>query len=237
MNPRVILLVLLIVLFSLGGAIFSLLSFETSSLSQAYQDGNVVIIQSTPAGTVPHVVTVKNTGKKPLMVEHGQILNSSSSQDLVIAENKRVDQNSSENVKAYCYEPKQKAVPGSKLTPGGQASSQIKSVIENSNPSDIQNATPAQLQIWILVTGDNVDINTGEGPALIQMQQISQSNLNQQISTAKSNLITVLNITSSELKNINQNNSQSSLNDFFNQIINWINGFIDWIRSSLGISL
>ncbi|MGA2676589.1 MAG: ARPP-1 family domain-containing protein [Methanobacterium sp.] len=235
MNLRVILLVFVVILFVLISILISFISFENNSLSQGYQDGNVQIIQSTPPGTIPHIIIVKNNGKKPVMVESGQILTSNISQNLVVAEDTLVEQNSSESVKAYCYEPNQSAVPGSNLTPSSQASAPVETIIRNSNPSNIQNATLTQLQIWILVTKDNVNINSGEAPSLVQTQQISDSQLNQDISNAQNNLITTFNISSSEIGNLNQTSSQINLNYIITDAYNWINIFVNWVRNSLGI--
>ncbi len=235
MNLRVILLVFVVILFVLISILISFVSFENNSLSQGYQDGNVQIIQSTSPGTIPHIIIVKNNGKKPVMVESGQILTSDISQNLVVAEDEVVDQNTSESVKAYCYEPNQSAVPGSNLKPSNQASAQIETLIRNSNPSNIQNATQTQLQIWILITKDNVNINSGEAPSLVQTQQISDSQLNQDISNAKNNLMTTFNISSSEIGNLNQNSSQINLNYIITDAYNWVNIFVNWVRSSLGI--
>ncbi len=235
MNLRVILLVFVVILFVLISILISFVSFENNSLSQGYQDGNVQIIQSTPSGTIPHIIIVKNNGKKPVMVESGQILTSDISQNLVVAEDEVVDQNTSESVKAYCYEPNQSAVPGSNLKPSNQASAPIETLIRNSNPSNIQNATQTQLQIWILITKDNVNINSGEAPSLVQTQQISDSQLNQDISNAKNNLMTTFNISSSEIGNLNQNSSQINLNYIITDAYNWVNIFVNWVRSSLGI--
>ena len=235
MNLRVILLVFVVILFALVSILISFVSFETNSLSQGYQDGNVQIIQSTPPGTIPHIIIVKNNGKKPVMVESGQILTSNISQNLVVAEDTLVEQNTNESVKAYCYEPNQSAVPGSNLTPSSQASEPIETLIKNSNPSNIQNATLTQLQIWILVTKDNVNINSGEAPSLVQTQQISDSQLNQDISNAQNNLITTFNISSSEIGNLNQTSSQINLNYIITDAYNWINIFVNWVRHSLGI--
>jgi len=235
MNLRVILLVFVVILFVLVSILISFVSFENNSLSQGYQDGNVQIIQNTPPGTIPHIIIVKNNGKKPVMVKSGQILTSNISQNLVVAEDKVVEQNSSESIKTYCFEPNQSAVPGSNLTPASQASAPIETLIKNSNPSNFQNATLTQLQIWILVTKDNVNVNSGEAPSLVQTQQISYYQLNQDISKAKNNLVTTFNISSSEIGNLNQTNSQININYIITYAYNWINIFINWVRSSLGI--
>lgn len=237
MNFRVLLLIFLVFLFFIGTVIFSFRTFETNSLNQAYQDGSVELIQNTQAGTVPHIVTIKNNGKQPLTVRTGQILTSNNSQDLVVAEDKRIDKNSSANVKAYCFEPKQKAAPGSKLAPSNQASQQITAIINNSNLSNIQNTTQTQLQIWILVSGNEVNINSGETSAFIEKQDLSNANILQELSDAKDNLITSLNISTNDLKTINQTSFQNNSGDIFNWINSLINEFITWIKTSFGIQI
>lgn len=231
MNFRVILLIIIVIVFTIGGILISLMSFEANSLKEAYGQGTVDIIQNTTAGTVPHTITVKNNGKKPLMIEKGQILISSTSQDLVVAEDKQINQNSSSLVKAYCFQPNQSAVPGSKLIPSDKASTQIIQIIDNSNPSDLQNATKTQIQIWIIVSKDNINPNTGEASSFLERHQISSGDLLQQISEARNNLIKGLNVTAGEIKNINQTSAPPSIND----AINWINQFINWIKNSFGI--
>ncbi len=235
MNSRVILLVFLVIFFFVVSVLITFISFETNSLSQGYQDGSVQIIQNTTPGTIPHIVTVKNNGKKPVMVESSQVLTSNNSQNMVVAEDKIVEQNSSENVKCYCFDPNRRAVPGSNLTPSSQASQQVETLIKNSNPNNIQNATQTQIEIWIIVSNNNVNINSGEAPALIEQQQISYSQFNQDISTAQNNLISNFNISSSEIKNLNQTSSQINVNNIINNVLNWINELINWIRNSLGI--
>ena len=231
MNIRAILLVLLVILFSLGCVLFSFMSFDSNSLKDAYQEGNVEIIQNTTAGTVPHVIEIKNTGKKPLMVETGQILTSNSSQDLVVAQNKKINQNSSAEVKAYCFQPGQRAIPGSKLIPSNKATSQIKEVIKNSNLLDKNNATQTQLQIWILVSQDNVNLSSGEAIALMEKQGITSAKILQELSDARNNLIKTLNITTEDLKNMGNNSSSNILNELYNLITE----FINWIKNSFGI--
>ena len=231
MNIRAILLVLLVIIFSLGCVLFSFMSLDSNSLKDAYQEGNVEIIQNTTAGTVPHVIEIKNTGKKPLMVETGQILTSNSSQDMVVAQNKKINQNSSAEVKAYCFQPGQKAIPGSKLIPSNKATSQIKEVIKNSNLLDKNNATQTQLQIWILVSQDNVNLSSGEAIALMEKQEITSAKILQELSDARNNLIKTLNITTEDLKNMGNNSSSNILNELYNLITE----FINWIKNSFGI--
>jgi len=228
MNLRVILLVILVLIFTVSGVYLSVLSFEATSLKEAYDNGNLEITLNTTAGTVPHVVMVTNNGKKPVMVESGQILGSESSQDLVAAESKRINQNSSGYIRAYCYEPNQTATPGEKLNPEGKASSEIKHIIDNSNLTNTQNTTLTQLQIWIIVSGDNLNINQGEASALVKKQTISTAEINRQLADARTHLLESLNITEGEIKDIK---SDSSID-----IGDLINGFIKWIKNAFNIT-
>ncbi len=231
MNFRVILLVILILLFTMSGIYLSVLSFEATSLKDTYNEGDLEIIQNTSTGTVPHVILVVNKGKKPVMVETGQILESNSSQDLVVAEDRRVNQNSSSFIRAYCFQPNQTATPGTKLIPDDMASSEIKQIIKNSNLADTQNTTRTQLQIWIIVSGNNLNIKSGEASYLIEKQGINNTEISKQLTEAKNNLVKSLNITEGELKNIKPNSSIS-----INDITNWINGFVKWIKNSFNIT-
>lgn len=230
MNFRVILLVLLVFIFTLSGFIISIICFDTTSLTDTYYEGKVEIIQNTTAGTVPHVILVKNNGKKPLMVESGQILVSNTSQDLVVAEDKRVNQNSSSFIRAYCLQPNQTATPGFKLIPTDKASPEIKKIIKSSNLSNNQNNTQTQLQIWILVSKNNVNINSGEASAFIGKQGITSEEISKKLQDAKTDLIKTLNITEGEIKNLTP--SSSGLDD----IIKWFNEFINWIKNSFNIN-
>lgn len=226
MNFRVILLVFVIFIFAAG---FGFMSYSESlgvPLKQAYNDGKVTVVQNTTAGTVPHLVTVQNNGTRPVQVQKGDILRSNSSQDVVVAEDKSVPQNSVTNVNVYCFEPVQKAVAGAKLQPSATASSQIKKIIDNSNPSDIQNATAAQLQIWVIVSGGNLNIYTGEPAALVSTQGITFSKLRQELSDAKSSVMTTFGVTSDGLKTLAGNTTSSGTG---------LNGITDWLKSSFGI--
>ena len=230
MNFRVILLVILVLIFTFSGIYLSMLSFDATSLKNSYGKGEVEIIQNTTAGTIPHVILVKNDGKQPIMVESGQILVSNSSQDLVVAEDIRVNQNSSSYIRAYCFEPNQTATPGSKLTPTDKASSDVQQLIKNSNLADQQNTTSTQLQIWILVSGDNVDLNSGEASVLLKNQNNNSTEIVNQFNEAKNNLLKNLNITEDQIKNIKTESTISS-----SDIVGWINEFINWIKTSFNI--
>ena len=231
MNFRVILLVILVLIFTFSGIYLSMLSFDATSLKNSYGKGEVEIIQNTTAGTIPHVILIKNDGKQPIMVESGQILVSNSSQDLVVAEDIRVNQNSSSYIRAYCFEPNQTATPGSKLTPTDKASSDVQQLIKNSNLADPQNTTSTQLQIWILVSGDNVDLNSGEASVLLKNQNNNSTEIVNQLNEAKNNLLKNLNITEDQIKNIKTESTISS-----SDIVGWINEFINWIKTSFNIS-
>jgi len=230
MNFRVILLVILVLIFTFSGIYLSMLSFDATSLKNSYGKGEVEIIQNTTAGTIPHVILIKNDGKQPIMVESGQILVSNSSQDLVVAEDIRVNQNSSSYIRAYCFEPNQTATPGSKLTPTDKASSDVQQLIKNSNLADQQNTTSTQLQIWILVSGDNVDLNSGEASVLLKNQNNNSTEIVNQFNEAKNNLLKNLNITEDQIKNIKTESTISS-----SDIVGWINEFINWIKTSFNI--
>lgn len=229
MNFRVILLVSMIFIFA---AVFGVMSYsgtdkiEGISLDQAYSQGNVVITQSTYAGTVPHVVTVKNNGKDTVNVEKGELLKSKDSQDLVTAENKEIAPQSTANITAYCFEPGQRAYAGTKLESAGNASDAVKEIVANSNPSDVQNATDAQLKIWTIFAGGDLNIYTGEPVALANKQNIQFSKLKKDANTAKSEVMAEFGVTEDKIASLNQTttNSSSDLSDMWNNFSDWVNG-------------
>ncbi len=231
MNFRVILLVLVVIIFTLGCILVSNTYFESTSLKDTYNQGDVEIIQNTAAGTIPHVVLVKNSGKKPIMIETGQILESNTSQDLVIAEDKKVNQNSSSFIRAYCFQPNQTATPGAKLKPTDKASAEIQKIIKSTNLTDNQNTTQSQLQIWIMVSKNNLNINTGEAAIFIEKQGNNTDEISKKLQTAKNSIIKSLNITEGDLKNLN-----SSSNLGYNDILNLLNEFVNWIKYSFNIN-
>jgi hypothetical protein len=227
LNVRLVFLIFVVVLFAAGTGFISYSQSNGLPLQQAYGEGNVIIIQNTSAGTVPHQVTITNNGRDPLKVQVGDILNSTSSQDLVIAENKTVAKNSSDSVYAYCLDPSTQAQVGAKLKPNGTASNAIKTVIYGSNIKDTSNATNAQVQIWILTSGVNFNIYSGEPVALVSAQNINYTKLRQIVSEAKSALAAEFNVSVDDIKNINQNQTSSSGDP--------INGFLNWFKSTTGI--
>src|SRR5664280_2589805 len=150
MSIRLVFLIFVIVIFAAGTSFLSYTQSTGIPLAQAYTDGNVVITQVTPAGSIPHHVNITNNGNEPINVQIGDVLISNSSQNLVIAQNETVNKNSSDIVSAYCIQPSQRAVPGVKLEVNGTSSNAVKQVIEGSNPNDLTNATSTQVQIFIL---------------------------------------------------------------------------------------
>jgi hypothetical protein len=227
MNIRLVFLIFIIVIFA---AITGFLSYSQStgiSLAQASANGNVVITQNTSAGTIPHQVNITNKGKDPVKVQVGDVLTSDSTQDLVIAENKTLKINSTELVSAYCIEPSQRAVPGVKLKVNGTSSNAIKQVIEGSNIKDLSNATNAQVQIYILASGVDFNIYSGEPVAVVQSQNINYTKLRQIVSDAKTALSTRFGVTVDNINNINQNTTYNSNNT--------ADEFLNWLKTSTGV--
>jgi hypothetical protein len=223
--------VLLVIIFTIGCILVSNTYFESTSLKDTFNQGDVEIIQNTAAGSIPHVIQIKNNGKKPIMVETGQILESNSSQDLVIAEDKKVNQNSSSFIMAYCFQPNQTATPGAKLKPTDKASAEIQKIIKSTNLTNNQNTTQSQLQIWILVSKNNLNINSGEAAIFIEKQGNNTDEISKKLQTAKNNIIKSLNITEGDIKNLNASSTIG-----YNDIINLINEFINWIKYSFNIN-
>jgi hypothetical protein len=227
LNVRLVFLIFVVVLFAAGTGFMSYSQSYGIPIQEAYANGNVNITQNTSAGTVPHQVKITNNGRDPIKVQVGDVLTATSSQDLVIAENKTVDKNSSGVVNAYCLDPSTQAVVGANLKPNGTASNAIKQVIYGSNIGDTTNATDAQVQIWILTSGVNFNIYTGEPVALVSTQNINYTKLRQIVANAKSELATKFNVQVDNIKNINQNQTSSSGDP--------LNGFFNWIKSATGI--
>lgn len=227
MNFRLVLLIFLVVLFAAGTGFLSYSQSTGIPLKEAYDSGNVVITQNTSAGTVPHQVVVSNNGRDPIKVQVGDVLTANSSQDLVVAENKTVSTNSSEVIYAYCLDPSTLAVVGSKLKANGTASNAIQQVIASSNIHDQTNATNAQLEIWILTSGVNFNIYSGEPVALVNAQKINYTTLRQMVSNAKSALASQFNVKVDNIKNINQSSAQGSDGT--------LKGVYHWFKSMLGM--
>lgn len=230
MNFRVVLLVFLVVFFMVGATYLNVHSFESSSLKDTYNAGDLEIIQNTTSGTVPHTIQVINKGQKPVKVEVGQIFGSNSYQDMVVAEEMTINQNSSIYIRAYCFEPKQVAKPGEKLKPTGKASTEIIQVIEGSNLADSNSSLQAQLQIWTIVSGDNITTTTGEVPAVMKNQGLTSYQMSQLINQSRTNLAQTLGVSQGQLKDISSTSSVGS------SISSSINGFFDWIKEAFNIT-
>jgi len=228
MNIRVAILVLIIIIFASVSGILSYSVYNGIPLKEAYSNGNISVIQETVAGTVPHEVMITNNRNNAIKVQKGDVLASSVSQDLVIAEDRKIPPNSNETIKAYCLDPSQKAVINTRLLPVNNTNNAINQVISNSNPSDPQSAMKAQLQIWIITTGGNLNPYFGEPVAVVQTQNITWTQFQQSIASAKSDVMSLFNVTEDQIKNLNQKQSNVGQQSMLNNTINWI-------KESLGI--
>lgn len=215
------------VLFAVGTGFLSYSQSTGIPLKEAYDNGNVVITQNTSAGTVPHQVVVSNNGRDPIKVQVGDVLTANSSQNLVVAENKSIPTNSTEVIYAYGLDPSTQAVVGSKLKANGTASNAIQQVIASSNIQDQTNATNAQLEIWILTSGVNFNIYSGEPVALVNAQKINYTTLRQMVTNAKSSLASQFNVKVDNIKNINQSSTQNSNGT--------LKGVYHWFKSLIGM--
>lgn len=228
MNIRVISVVLLIILFALASTMLSLSVSGGLGLNEAYNNGSIKVIQKTDAGTVPHEVEITNNRNTTVNVKKGNALASSVSQDLVIAEDKNIASNSTETVKAYCIEPSQRAVVNTKLLPVNNTYIGVNRVISSSNPYDAQSAYNAQLKIWVIMSGGNLNPYTGEPVAVVEKKQIGWTQFRQNLADAKNEVLKTFDVTEDEIQNLNQNQGFD--------LQNWINDTINRIKSSLGIN-
>ena len=227
MSIRLVFLIFVIVIFAAGTGFLSYSQSTGISLTQAYTDGNVVITQVTPAGSIPHHVNITNNGKEPINVQIGDVLVSNSSQNLVIAQNITIDKNSTNTVFAYCIQPSQRAVPGVKLNVNGTSSNAVIQVIESSNPNNLSSATNTQAQIFILTSGVNFYIYSGEPTAEVTNQSITYTKYKQIVTAASTALATRYNVTVSNIATINQNQTPNSTNS--------VTGFLNWVKTNTGI--
>lgn len=227
MNIRVVSLVLVVLVFALISGMISYSVSSGVSLKDAYASGKITVVQQTAAGTVPHQVMITNNASKSVKVKKGDVLSSTVSQDLVIAEDKVISSNSNATVKAYCLNPSQRAVVGAKLLPTNTTYSTITRVISSSNPSNSQSAMDAQLQIWIITSEGNLNPYTGEPVAVVDNNNITWSEFRQDIANAKSDVMSTFNVTESNIKNLNQTQSNSGSTS------SWIDNTISWIKESI----
>jgi hypothetical protein len=227
MNIRVIGVVILVILFALTSTMLNLSVSGGLDLNEAYSSGNIKVIQKTAAGTVPHEIEITNNGNTTVDVKKGDPLASSVSQDLVIAEDKQIASNSTETVKAYGIKPSQRAVVNTKLLPVNNTYNAVNRIISNSSPYDSQSAYNAQLKIWIVMSGGNLNPYTGEPVALVEKKQITWTQFRQNLADAKSDILKTFNVSESEIQSLNQNKASNPQN--------WVDETFNWIKSSLRI--
>ena len=106
---------------------------------------------------------------------------------------------------------------------------EINQIIDTSNPSDLQNATQSQMQIWIIVSKGNVDVYSGEAMAVVQNQKTKYYQLQEKLDTAKSTVMSRFNLTSEGIENI----SFTAESD--NSVNTVITDFRQWFKNNLGI--
>ena len=227
MNIRVISVISLICLFVIASIMLIFSVSGGMSLDKAYANGNVLVVQKTDAGTIPHEVDITNNGNSTINVKKGNMLSSSLSQDLVIAEDKQINKNSTGTIKAYGIEPTKRAVANTKLLPVNNTINSINKLLNNSDPYNAQNAYNTQLEIWVIVSGGNLNPYTGEPVDVVQTKGITWTQFRQNLADAKNNVMTTFNITESEIPNLNQTSNPNSSN--------WINDTINRIKSILNL--
>ncbi len=226
MNIRVVSLVLIVLVFALVSGIMSYSVSSGASLKDAYSSGKITVVQQTAAGTVPHQVMVTNNASKSVKVKKGDVLASTMSQSLVIAEDKVITSNSNATVNVYCLDPSQRAVVGAKLLPVNTTYSAVTRLVSSSNPSNPQSAMDTQLQIWVITSGGNLNPYTGEPVAVVEKNNMTWSQFRQEISDAKSDVMSTFNVTEGNIQNLNQTHSNSAQ-------VSWIDNTISWIKGSI----
>lgn len=227
MNIRVAGIVFIVILFALTSGYMSYSISGGEALNKVYNKENIQVIQSTSAGTVPHEVNVKNNGNEVIKVKKGEVLSSSISPDMIIAEDKTVEPKSNETVKAFSLEPSKRVNVGSKLLPVNTTYDSLNQVISESDPSNKQSAITTQLEIWIIMSGGNLNPYTGESVDVVEKNGINWTNFRQNISDAKTNIINTFNVNESQISSLK--------NKDINVGQTWIDDISDYITSSLGI--
>lgn len=89
---------------------------------------------------------------------------------------------------AFCMEPGQKAKVGESLTIADISPGVIYDLVEKSNPDDGNNAYKTQIKIWAILTGGNIDSNSGEVSILKDEMGISDNQFKIDINTATDEL-------------------------------------------------
>ena len=227
MNIRVISLVLIVLVFTLASGMISYSVSIGMPLKEAYNNGKITVVQQTAAGTVLHQVMITNNASKSVKVKKGDVLESTLSQDLVIAEDKAIASNANATVKAYCLDPSQRAVVGAKLLPVNTTYDTVTRVVSSSNPLNSQNAMNTQLQIWVITSEGNLNPYTGEPVAVVENNNITWSQFRQDITNAKKDVMSTFNVKEDNIKNLNQTQSNNA------QTSSWIDNTISWIKGSI----
>lgn len=89
---------------------------------------------------------------------------------------------------AFCVEPGQKAQVGQKLNHADTAPAVVNDLVEKSNPDDSNNAYKTQIKIWTILTGGNIDSNSGEVSLLKEERGISDNQFKADVNTATDEL-------------------------------------------------
>ena len=227
MNIRVIGVVFIVVLFALTSGYMSYSMYGGSGLKEVFNSKNIQVIQKTAAGTVPHEVSIKNNGNDTIMVKKGETLASSISSNMVIAEDKSIGPKTEVTVKAFSLEPSKRAIAGTKLLPVNTTYDAVTQVISSTDLSNSDSTYNAQLQIWEIMTGGNLNPYTGEPVALVENKNLRWSQFRQDISKAKSDVMSTFNVNENELGSLKDKQINSSQS--------WIDNATNYIKSSLGI--
>lgn len=227
MNIRVAGIVSIVILFAIISGYMSYSMYSGVGLADAYNKKDIQVIQKTTAGTLPHEVTVKNNGNNSITVRKGETLASSVSQDMVFAEDKTIGPKTEAAVKAYCLEPSKRAKAEAKLLPVNTTYDAVTQVISSSNPSDQNSAMNTQLQIWIIMSGGDLNIYTGEPVALVEEQNLKWNQFRQNVTNEKNNLMSTFNVNEGEISTLKDKDLYIG-QSLFDNISNYI-------KSSLGI--
>lgn len=223
MNIRVILVLLAIILFAGVFGALNFMSIQELNLEQAYVAGTIRIVQKTGSGNVPHELSLFNTGDKPIKIERGYTLTSKSTADMVITREEIVAAGNNVTILAYSIEPDVNAKPGIEMAVSQKAPQLILDLITNSNPQNPAEAFKTQLKIWILLSDGEVDLYKGEVQSLRLEKGIYASQLQNNISVAKIELMTQFNLTEEDLANMSTNIDQIRPEDnWWNQLLNLI---------------
>jgi hypothetical protein len=104
----------------------------------------------------------------------------------------------------------------------------VMTIIQASVPSDVISARQAQLKIWTLKMGGEVDPYSGEAAAVVQSSRSSYYQLRQDLSAAKDNVSSQFNLNNETLKNV-QNLAGSP------GVTTWLEDLRNWFAEVLGI--